>query len=62
MRRRSEHKKEGVTGKWRKCPSENLHILYSSPNIVTVIKLRSMRWALRVARIGMARIACTILV
>jgi hypothetical protein len=39
-------------GSWRKLHDDELHSLYSSPNIVRVIKLRRMRWAGHVARIG----------
>jgi hypothetical protein len=38
-------------GSWRKLHNE-LHSLYSSPNIVKVIKSRRMRWAGHVARMG----------
>jgi hypothetical protein len=31
-----------VTGDWRKLHKEELHNLYSSPNITTMIKLRRM--------------------
>jgi hypothetical protein len=41
-----------VTGKWRKLHNEELNELYSSPNIVRVIKSRKMRWARHVARMG----------
>jgi len=41
-----------VTGEWRKVHNEELNGLYPSPNIVGVIKLRRMRWAGHVARIG----------
>jgi len=41
-----------VTGKWRKLHNEELHDLYSSPNIVRVVKSRRMRWAGHVARMG----------
>jgi hypothetical protein len=35
-----------------KLHNEELHILYSSPNIIRQIKSRRMRWAGHVARIG----------
>jgi hypothetical protein len=34
---------------------DELHSLYSSPNIVEVIKSKSMRWAGHVARMGEGR-------
>jgi len=37
---------------WRKLHSEELNNLYSSPNIVRMIKSRRMRWAGHVARMG----------
>jgi hypothetical protein len=40
-------------GSWRKLHNDDeLRDLYSSPNIVRVIKSRRMRWAGHVARIG----------
>ena len=39
-----------VTGEWRRSQNEELNDLYSSPNIVRVIKSRTMRWAGHVAR------------
>jgi hypothetical protein len=39
-------------GSWRKLHNDELHSLYSSPNIVTVNKSRRMRWAGHVARMG----------
>jgi hypothetical protein len=39
-----------------------LHSLYSSPNIVRVIKSRRMRWAGHIARIGEGRGAYRVLV
>jgi hypothetical protein len=36
-------------GSWRKLHNDELHSLYSSPNIVRVIKSRRMRWAGHVA-------------
>jgi hypothetical protein len=40
---------------WRKLHNDELHSLYSSPNIVRVIKSREMRWAGHVALIGEGR-------
>jgi hypothetical protein len=42
-------KREGVTGEWRKLHNEKLHDLYSSLNIIRVIKER-MRCAGHLAR------------
>jgi hypothetical protein len=47
-------KSEG-DGSWRKLHNDELHSLYSSPNIVRVIKSRRMRWAENVARMGEGR-------
>jgi len=44
-----------VTGEWRKLHNEELNDLYSSPNIVRMIKSRRLRWAGHVARIGEER-------
>jgi hypothetical protein len=46
--------KEGdeVTGEWSKLHNEELHNLYSSPDIIRQIKSRKMRWAGHVARMG----------
>ena len=45
-------KRNEVTREWRKLHNEDLNDLYSSPNIVRVIKWRKMRWAGHVARMG----------
>jgi hypothetical protein len=42
-------------GSWRKLHNDELHSLYSSPNIVRVIKSRRMSWAGHVARMGEGR-------
>jgi hypothetical protein len=52
LRRIFVPKRDEVTGEWRKLHSEELHILYSSPNIIRHIKSRRMRWAGHVARMG----------
>ena len=52
----------GVTGEWRKLHNEELNDLYSSPNIVRVIKWRRMRWAGHVARMEEGRSVHMVLV
>jgi hypothetical protein len=44
--------RDEVTGELRKLHNEELNDLFSSPNIVRVIKSRRMRWAWHVARMG----------
>jgi hypothetical protein len=44
--------KRDVDGSWRKLHNNELHNLYSSPNIVRVIKAKRLRWAGHVARMG----------
>jgi hypothetical protein len=41
-----------VTGEWRKLHNEELHNLYSSSNIIRMMKSRRLRWAGYVARMG----------
>jgi hypothetical protein len=36
-------KRDEVTGGWRKLHNEELHSLYSSPNIIRMIKSRRIR-------------------
>jgi hypothetical protein len=42
-------------GSWRKFHNDEFHSLYSSPDIVRVIKSRRIRWAGHVARMGEGR-------
>jgi hypothetical protein len=44
--------RDEVTGEWRKLHSEELHNLYSSPDIIRQVKSRRMRWAGHVAHMG----------
>jgi hypothetical protein len=52
LRRIFEPKRDKVTGEWRKLHNKELHDLYSSPSIITLIKSRRMRLAGHVARMG----------
>jgi hypothetical protein len=52
LRRIFGPKRDEVTGDWRKLHNEELHNLYSCPNVIRIIKSRRMRWAVYVARIG----------
>jgi hypothetical protein len=45
LRRIFVPKRDGVTGEWRRLHKEELYALYSSPNIIRLIKSRRMRWA-----------------
>jgi hypothetical protein len=45
-------KKDEIIRGWRKLHNKELHNLYSSPNIIRMIKSRRMRWAGHVARMG----------
>jgi hypothetical protein len=54
--------KRKENGSWRKLHNDELHDLYSSPNIVRVIKSRRMSWAGHMARMGEGRGAYRVLV
>jgi hypothetical protein len=62
LRRIFGPKRNEVTGEWRKLHNEELHILYSSPNIIRQIKSRRMRWVGHVARMGEERKVYKVLV
>ena len=55
LRRIFGPKRDEVTGDWRRLHNEEINVLYSSPNIVRVIKSRRMRWAGHVDWIGLAQ-------
>jgi hypothetical protein len=55
LRRIFGPKRDEVTGEWRMLHNEELHILYSSPNIIMQIKSRRMSWAGHVACMGQDR-------
>jgi hypothetical protein len=50
LRRIFGPKRDEVRGDGRKLHNEELHNLYSSPNIIRMIKSRRMRWARHLAR------------
>jgi hypothetical protein len=62
LRRIFGPKRDETTGEWRRLHIEELNDLYSSPNIIRVIKSRRMRWAGNVARMGVKGGAYRILV
>ena len=52
LRRIFGPRRDEVTGEWRRLHNEELNDLYSSPNVVRVIKSKTMGWAGHVARMG----------
>jgi len=62
LRRIFGPKRDEVTGDRRKLPNEELIDLYSSPNIIRLIKSRRMRWAENLVRMGEWRDAYRVLV
>jgi hypothetical protein len=62
LRRIFGSKRDEVTGGWRKLHNEELHNLYSSPNIIRIIESRRMRLAGHVAIMGANRNAYRIFV
>jgi len=50
LRRMFGPRRDEITREWRRLLNKELNDLYSSPNIVRVIKSRRMRWAVHVAR------------
>jgi hypothetical protein len=67
LRRVFGPKRDEVTGEWRKLHNEELHNLYSSPDIIrqvksSQVKSRRIRWAGHVARMGEERKVYKVLV
>jgi hypothetical protein len=62
LRRILGPRRDEVTGDWRKLHNEEIHNLYSSPNVIRMIQSKKMRWAGHVARMGATRNAYRILV
>ena len=58
LRRIFGPRRDEVTGEWRRLHNEELNDLYSSPNIVRVIKSRRTRWAEHVSLMGEERGGC----
>jgi hypothetical protein len=50
LRRIFGPKREEVAGGWRSLYNEELHNLYTSPNIIRLIKSRRMRWTVEEVR------------
>ena len=61
LRRIFGPKKYEVRLEWRQLHNEGLNDVYTSPNIIRVIKSRRMRWTGNVARTGERPVAYTIL-
>jgi hypothetical protein len=62
LRRIFGPKRDEVTGEWRKLHSEEVHNLYSSPDIIRQVKSRRMRWTRYVERMGEERKVYKVLV
>ena len=62
LRRIFGPRRDKVMGEWRKLHNEELNDLYSSPNIVWVIKSRRMRWDGHVACMDEERVVYRVLV
>jgi hypothetical protein len=62
LRRIFGPKRDEVTGVWSNLDNEELRDLYSSQNIIRIIKSRRMKWAGHVAQIGEKRNAYRLLV
>jgi hypothetical protein len=52
LRRIFGPKRDEVTGGWRKLHNEELHNFYTSRSVIRMMKLKKMRWAEYIARMG----------
>jgi hypothetical protein len=57
-------KRDKVAGEWRRLHNKELYALYSTLNIILVIKSITLRWVGHVAHMGRKRrrVACRVLV
>ena len=62
LRRMFGPRRYEVTREWRRLYNEELNSLYSSSNIVRMIKSRRLRWAGHAARMGERRVVYRVLV
>jgi hypothetical protein len=62
LRRIFGPKRDEVMGEWKKLHNEELHNLYSSPDISRQVKSRRMSWVGHVARMGEERKVYMVLV
>ena len=56
LRKISVPKRDEVTGGWRRWHNVEFYDLYSSPNIIRVIKSGRLRWTVHVARVREKRV------
>jgi hypothetical protein len=62
LRRIFEPKRDKVTEGWRKLRNKELHSLYSSSDIIRMVKSRRMRWAGHAVHMGQMKNAYKIMV
>ena len=62
LRRIFGRKRDEVTGEWRRLHNEELNDLYSSPNIIWVMKLRRIKWVGHLVCMVESRVAHMVLV
>jgi hypothetical protein len=62
LRRIFEPKRNEVIGGWRKLNNEELHNLYSSSNVIRMIKSKRVRWLGHITPVGDKENAYSVLV